>query len=181
MAIDKIQSESINLADTFAFTGTVTGTPANTPAFYAYNSVAITVSDATVTKVRLNAEDYDTDSAFDISSNYRFTVPSGKAGKYLFNYGVEGRSTNNDIFVIEAYLYKNGSQIAVADVNNNLASNASHRSINVNRSVSLDLSVGDYIEVYGYIDCTSPASGFPTFEGGATTKNTFLSGQKIIE
>ena len=27
MAIDKIQSESINLADTFAFTGTVTGTP----------------------------------------------------------------------------------------------------------------------------------------------------------
>jgi hypothetical protein len=25
MAIDKIQSESINLADTFAFTGTVTG------------------------------------------------------------------------------------------------------------------------------------------------------------
>ena len=27
MAIDKIQSESINLADTFAFTGTVSGTP----------------------------------------------------------------------------------------------------------------------------------------------------------
>ena len=27
MAIDKIQSESINLADNFAFTGTVTGTP----------------------------------------------------------------------------------------------------------------------------------------------------------
>ena len=27
MAIDKIQAESINLADTFAFTGTVTGTP----------------------------------------------------------------------------------------------------------------------------------------------------------
>ena len=154
---------------------------ANTPAFFAYNSAAITVSDATVTKARLNAEDYDTDSAFDISSNYRFTVPSGKAGKYLFNYGVEGRSTNNDIFVIEAFLYKNGSQIAVADVNNNTASVAAHRSINVNRSVSLDLSVGDYIEVYGYIDCTSPASGFPTFEGGATTKNTFLSGQKIIE
>tara|TARA_R100001086_G_scaffold38343_1_gene17030 strand:+ start:49 stop:675 length:627 start_codon:yes stop_codon:yes gene_type:complete len=29
MAIDKIQAESINLADTFAFTGTVTGTPSD--------------------------------------------------------------------------------------------------------------------------------------------------------
>ena len=33
MAITKIQSESLNLADTYAFTGTVTGTPNNTPAF----------------------------------------------------------------------------------------------------------------------------------------------------
>ena len=37
MAIDKIQSESINLADNFAFTGTVTGAGGvNTPAFKAY-------------------------------------------------------------------------------------------------------------------------------------------------
>jgi hypothetical protein len=36
VAIDKIQSESINLADTFAFTGTVTGAGGvNTPAFSA--------------------------------------------------------------------------------------------------------------------------------------------------
>ena len=36
MAIDKIQSESINLADNFAFTGTVTGAgESNTPSFYA--------------------------------------------------------------------------------------------------------------------------------------------------
>ena len=36
MAIDKIQSESINLADNFAFTGTVTGAGGvNTPAFFA--------------------------------------------------------------------------------------------------------------------------------------------------
>ena len=36
MAIDKIQSESINLADNFAFTGTVTGAGvSNTPCFQA--------------------------------------------------------------------------------------------------------------------------------------------------
>jgi hypothetical protein len=42
MAIDKIQSESINLADNFAFTGTVTGAGgANTPAFHAYFKCSI--------------------------------------------------------------------------------------------------------------------------------------------
>ena len=37
MAITKIQSESMNLADTYAFTGTVTGAGGvNTPYFEAY-------------------------------------------------------------------------------------------------------------------------------------------------
>ena len=45
MAIDKIQSESINLADNFAFTGTVTGAGGvNTPAFHAYLSSTVEVA-----------------------------------------------------------------------------------------------------------------------------------------
>ena len=37
MAITKIQSESLNLADTYDFTGTVTGAGGvNTPSFFAY-------------------------------------------------------------------------------------------------------------------------------------------------
>ena len=39
MAITKIQSESLNLADTYDFTGTVTGAGGtNTPAFHAFLS-----------------------------------------------------------------------------------------------------------------------------------------------
>ena len=38
MAIDKIQSESINLADNFAFTGTVTGAAANTTSAFGSTS-----------------------------------------------------------------------------------------------------------------------------------------------
>ena len=39
MAITKIQSESMNLADTYAFTGTVTGAGgSNTPAFFAQST-----------------------------------------------------------------------------------------------------------------------------------------------
>ena len=39
MAITKIQSESLNLADTYDFTGTVTGAgESNTPAFSAHRT-----------------------------------------------------------------------------------------------------------------------------------------------
>ena len=89
MALSKIQSESINLADNFAFTGTVTGAgESNTPAFLAYtaNGQSQTVSDATTTKLDFETELYDTDSAF--SSDTKFTVPSGKAGKYQFTANV---------------------------------------------------------------------------------------------
>ena len=45
MAIDKIQSESINLADNFAFTGTVTGAGGvNTPAFLLKQTSQTTMS-----------------------------------------------------------------------------------------------------------------------------------------
>jgi len=151
----------------------------NTPAFFAYNSAAVTISDATTTKARLDSEDFDTDSGFD-TSTYRYTVPTGAAGKYAIGYGTEARSTGNDIFVSEAYLFKNGAQIAVADMNNNLASNASHRSLNINRTVILDLTAGDYLEVYAYIDCDVPPTNFPTLEGGSTAKSTFMGGYKLI-
>jgi len=153
----------------------------NTPAFFAYNSAAISISNATTTKARLNTEDFDTASAFDSTTNYRFTVPSGEGGKYFFGYGVEARSTGDDIFVVEAMLYKNGSQVARADVNNNTISNASHRAITVSRTAILDLSASDYIEVYAYVDCDTPPTNFPQLEGGSTVKDTFLTGYKIIE
>ena len=45
MAISKIQSESLNLADTFAFTGTVTGAgESNAPYFQAVSSVDVAMT-----------------------------------------------------------------------------------------------------------------------------------------
>ena len=177
MAIDKIQSESINLADTFAFTGTVTGAGGtNTPAFYAYNSVAITVSDATVTKVRLNAEDYDTDSAFDISSNYRFTVPSGKAGKYLFNAAVmfENDSASATQYAITAF-YKNGTQLGEnqLDFRNTYGGYANALSY----SLIIDLAESDYVEVYGAM---GKQSGTISANYHASRFRTYFQGYKLI-
>ena len=55
----------------------------NTPSFYVYLGSNQTISNATDTKITLDTEGWDTDSAF--ASN-KFTVPSGEAGKYFFGY-----------------------------------------------------------------------------------------------
>jgi len=108
MAIDKIQSESINLADNFAFTGTVTGAGgANTPAFMAYRSGSNqSISNSTYTKVQCQTEIYDTDNAYDNSTNYRFTPQT--AGKYYFF--VQARfATATDFDAVVIAVRKNGS------------------------------------------------------------------------
>ena len=52
----------------------------NTPSFCAFLSADQSVSASTNVKIQFNTEVFDTDNAYDNSSNYRFTVPSGKAG-----------------------------------------------------------------------------------------------------
>ena len=82
MALSKIQAESMNLADTYAFSGTVTGAGGvNTPSFCATrgtNDQSITAN--TWTKLQFNLEIYDEGGVYDHSSTYRFTP--NVAGKY---------------------------------------------------------------------------------------------------
>ena len=107
MAITKIQSESLNLADDFAFTGTITGAGGNMkPAFMAYASSDLSIPNSTYTKVQINTELYDTDNAFDNTTNYRFTPQV--AGKYYFFASARfGASDDFDACVLA--IYKNGS------------------------------------------------------------------------
>ena len=82
MAITKIQSESVNLTDDFAFTGTVTGAGGvNTPAFSAGLSGNQSCANGANTTVAFANEIIDTNNAFN-NSTYTFTVPSGEAGNY---------------------------------------------------------------------------------------------------
>ena len=101
MAITKIQSESLNLADTYDFTGTVTGAgESNTPAFSAHRTSQQNLGSAgSVNKMIMNVEDYDTDSAYD-TSNGRFTVPTGKGGKYHFDIVSNPYEVSNNIYDI---------------------------------------------------------------------------------
>ncbi len=176
MAIDKIQSESINLADNFAFTGTVTGAgESNVPAFSANNtSTTVTASLNTAVKATFDNELYDTASAYD-TSNSRFTVPSGQAGKYYFEttFNSFESTANNTSTGWSVYLYKNGSNLIFLSQGG--GSHVGNARMNI-LSGSFDLSVGDYIEVYFRVNASS---GNASYDIGSAYNR--FSGFKITE
>ena len=57
---------------------------ANTPNFSVYRQSALSIPNTTNVKVAYNLEDFDTASAYDSTTDFRFTVPSGQGGKYAF-------------------------------------------------------------------------------------------------
>ena len=76
----------------------------NTPAFKAYFSSNVSVGAASDTIATFNAEDFDTDNAFD-TSTYRFTPQT--AGKYYLYVNIQVSSaTNGELYVV--YIRKNG-------------------------------------------------------------------------
>ena len=83
----------------------------NTPAFSAYLSSDQTgIPHDTETAVFFNAEQFDTDSAFN-TANGTFTVPSGKGGKYQVNAQVAFDDIDTSGERCEIYLYVDGSKL----------------------------------------------------------------------
>ena len=83
------------------------GTAGNGPAFSVFrNTSAQTVSSGVATKVQLNGEDFDTDSAFDPVTNFRFQPLV--AGYYLVT-GRIASSASTSGTVALPLIYKNGS------------------------------------------------------------------------
>ena len=76
------------------------------PTFSAYGNAAQTITTDTFTKVVLNAEDYDTNSNFDSTTNYRFTPTV--AGYYQLNLKLLVKTTSTLTLII-AEFRKNGS------------------------------------------------------------------------
>jgi hypothetical protein len=100
----------------------------------------------TLYAVTFNVEDLDTDDGHNPSVNpSRWTCPSGRQGKYLVEGGYAGAPAGA---YSEAYMYKNGSQIAAsgARVYNGGAT------INSETPLCLvSLNAGDYVELYARI------------------------------
>ena len=122
----------------------------NAPMWVATMSADQTGGNNAMVKINYNTEVLDTDSAYD-TSTYRFTVPSGKAGKYFISAmtniqssGTNGaRSQTNSIYV-------NGTSIVRSQFFlNNQGTLFEYDQDNICHCTLLhDLSVGDYVEVY---------------------------------
>ena len=154
------QALTTNGSGTLSF-GTVGGD--NTPAFFTKVGSNQTIADGTWTKINFDTEEWDTDSAYDSSSNYRFTVPSGEGGKYFYSYSMFISGLDEGEYC-QSRLYLNGSSI-----NEGFARSYSQNNIEitVGRAPVIDLSAGDYLEVYAQQTAgsseTVSASNFSTW------------------
>ena len=134
---------------TITNSGTATGFgEANTPIFLAtLGSTQNSISRSTQTKITYAAEVIDSNNAFDTSTN-RFTVPSGKGGKYMFIVSASAQMPSYDPQAIMTSLYKNGSQVAFHQYYSNEADYQNNQD-NTQPLVTIqNLSAGDYVEGY---------------------------------
>ena len=154
---------SIPSGATLSVSGSTSGLADNTPMFHAYMSGNQSISNSSNTKIAFDSERIDTDSAFD-TSNYRFTVPSGAAGKYVFTYW--GKMGLDDGKILQLIMYKNGSELSSEETRANFYSSAGSQQINAIGSFMDTASASDYYEVYifqnngGSVNLLQETSGF---------------------
>jgi len=146
----------------------------NTPAFEAILSSNQTVSNDTETKVQCNTEIYDTDNAYDNSTNYRFTPQT--AGKYFVYATVNGYGGgNSNLNSCRAILKKNGTTVkySINDFRNNPA-----KTNNIMVGATLDMNgSSDYVELYAHLEYSTSATIHLT---GTSNNYTNFGAYKII-
>ena len=137
----------------------------NTPAFRAYLSGNQSISSDSAVKINFDAETFDTNNAYD-TSTYKFTVPSGQAGKYFFYCQLRKGTTTSNLTLV--YFYVNGSSKGY--VRQTTASQNTNQISHI-----IDLSAGDYVEIYAY-----DAGGSASILSNADNYSYF-TGYKLIE
>ena len=139
----------------------------NTPAFSVRLNSAQNIANSTFVKIAFDGELFDTDSAF--ASN-KFTVPSGAGGNYFFNYGIQylAYAANRGI----ASFRKNGTEIQTSEISPLTAST----NPTITGALSLNLSAGDYVEVFVYQN----SGGAQDIRGSSSELFTYFGGYKLI-
>ena len=143
--------ETVDMAN-----GTITlnSSMKNTPAFSAYDANNQTIPNTTYTLLEFDTESFDTDSAYD-TSNYKFTVPSGKGGKYLIGCAVKTTAAADRVIL---RLEKNDANTFYSETNSD-----SNGSCQFN--LLMDLSATDHLKVAIYQN----SGGNLNLEGGSAT------------
>ena len=148
----------------------------NDPVFQVYLSADQAISGATFTKIQFNTTDIDTATGWDGSTNYRYTVGSSDAGKYLI-YLVARLRTSSASLLNDAQfrIKKNGSYTlgtSIWSFNSNPIREAQPGVVAI-----LDLAATDYIEGFVYSEI---ASGTVAVEGAAGASASYFGGFKLI-
>ena len=168
--------------DTFSLGSGVVSSNLNNPSFYAYRSSNQSISSATVTKIEVNTEVFDTDSCYDHSSNYRFTP--NKAGKYFFYGSCRADAGSDNLNNMNIQIKKNGSDDGtggatgggmIAQYNNAAPNKFDNMSMSVSGVFDMNGS-SDYVELYVSV---SDSSGSPTVTGNSVQKYTAFGGYRI--
>jgi len=174
IANSKLANSSITLnGSAVSLGGSATVGGDNTPMFSVKMNANQTPSNGVFTLITFDTEEVDTDNAFtNTSGNYKFTVPSGKAGKYfIYAFTLINGNSNNNLIESALAIYKNGSS-AVESIQN--VRNSRIRYTTQYASHIFDLSVGDYIQVYALGDTDD---GSLKFNAGV---NSSFGGFKLI-
>ena len=123
----------------------------------AYRSAAQSVANSTTVKIQLSSESFDNHSAFDSTTNYRFTAPV--SGTYRVDANIVWLT--NATGVRGTLIYKNGTAIATSYTSGH-TSNVTGATV----STTVQLDKGDYLELYGFQDS---GGSLDTFSSSSTT------------
>jgi hypothetical protein len=144
----------------------------NTPRFLAYkNSGYQNYGDSSTTKIIFDAEEHDSDSAYD-TSNYRFTVPSGKAGVYQFGSSIvvqDVGATSN--VTLSGFKNGTGGTRLVGKTTRNFQASTSN--VVAATTFVATLAAADYVEMYVTTPSTSGA-------GDAGLAYQYFYGYKLL-
>ena len=136
------------------------------PTFSAYATTNQTISSSTFTKIVLNAKDFDTNSNFDATTNYRFTPTV--AGYYQIDASVFYNSSAVSGLGYLA-IYKNGSNYKVSA---GFYNTSGYLPLTISSVVYCNGST-DYIELYSQQSSGSSQNTQATSTGG---NSVFMSG-----
>ena len=149
LKVDNIQNSSGTDAISIDSNGVVTKSVV--PAFFAYLGTNQTASIGDWDKIEFDTTEFDTGSDYDKTTNHRFVAPV--AGIYQFNTSVNPDYSSGSNTRVFGRFYKNGvnhGQFAHKTLY------ANDRGI-VSGSITLELAVNDYVEVFLYLEGGSAA------------------------
>jgi len=150
----------------------ITTTDSNPYKFSVYKSADQTgISDSVLTKITWDSEAFDTNGNF---ASDKYTAPV--SGFYQINFYLRMTSANNTGYAAIGSLYKNGGEVSRRDgpLPNSGAGGSIY--LPVYFSELVQLTAGDYLEVFGYMDV---ASSTVTVGGGSSSNSAKFSGYLV--